>query len=208
VVLASGLVVRQICFDPDRVAQRFEQIEPQLSDEMAEPVRRAIETHAQVKEALRQRQDDGKPGDGAVIRRVEAVVLDLLALAERWQSVEREANRTSAENLTRRLQEISDRMTATSDEVARRQYAQARDALGAQLGYLRDISRTRERVVARIHNHLAALERLHLAVLNHRGADAAKLFDEVVPMLDAIDEMGQEMDFASEAMSEVARAGG
>ncbi len=45
--------------------------------------------------------------------------------------------------------------------------------------YLQDISLNREGVMARTYNYLATLERLHLALWNNRGTDAAMLTGEI-----------------------------
>jgi hypothetical protein len=137
---------------------------------------------------------------------VERLVLEVFDMGRQWQEVERGAGRTSADELATRIESLDAKIGASTDEVARKQYQLARDALAAQLSYLTDISRNRERVMARAHNYLATLERLHLALWNHRGADAAKLADEVQPILDDIDDQGQEMAFATAAMSEATAA--
>ncbi len=203
-LVATGLVARQLRFERDKVLAAFERIRGSLSGEILELCERGVATYRRTKEALRDREDQGVSNDPKLTRGVESLMLRIVALGRRWQEVEREANRTSADALTDRLAELEDKIAHAQDPVARRQYEKAKDALGAQLGYLRDISRNRERVTARVHNYLAALERLHLAVLNHQGADAAKFSDELQPLLDEIDDYGVEIDIASEALTEAA----
>lgn len=199
-----GLVARQIHFEHDRVAQEFAAVKEQLSGEMLDLAQRSLETYRRINEVLRDRKDRGTPPDPKLISAVDDLVLRILDLGRKWHEVEKEASRTSAGALVERIGELQGKIDKSQDKVARRQYEMARDALQAQLGYLRDISRSRERVVARVHNYLAALERLHLAVLNHRGADTAKFSAGLSPLIDEISNIGQEMDFASEAISEVA----
>jgi len=94
-------------------------------------------------------------------------------------------------------------MSRTEDSIAKGQYQQAHAALAEQLRYLREIGTARERVVARMHHYLAAMERLRMAVLNHRSADASRLSTEVQPILDDLKDLGREIDCSSEAMGEV-----
>ena len=54
-----------------------------------------------------------------------------------------------------------------------------------------------------MHNYLAAMERLRLALINHRSADASAKSSEVAPILADLAELGQEIDLGSQAMGEV-----
>ena len=204
-LLGVSLIVRQLWMAQDPVAQAFSEVRPKLSGEMLDLCQRAMALYGRVKEVLEDRQDSGS-ADPELSRAVKDMVLRIFSLAHKWHEVEREAARCSASDLHVRVEEIEAKLEATSDPVARRQYRMAREALSSQVRYLDDISRNRERVTAQVYNYLAALERLNLAVLNHRGADAAKLSDEIQPILDEIEDVGQEMDLVSDAISEAAEA--
>lgn len=200
-----SLIVRQLWIAQDPVGQAFSEVRPKLSGEMLDLCQRAMALYTRVQEVLQDRRNNGS-ADPELSRAVRDMVLRIFGLAHKWHEVEREAARSSASDLSSRVEEIEAKLAATSDPVARRQYRMAREALSSQVRYLDDISRNRERVIAQVYNYLAALERLHLAVLNHRGADAAKLTDEIGPILDEIEDVGQEMDLVSDAISEAAEA--
>ncbi len=202
-LVGIGLVARQVTFEHDRVAQEFSRVKGTLSGEMLTLAERARSTYRRIMEVLRDRKDRGTPPAPTLLKAVDSLVFRIFELGGTWQEVENEANRTSAEDLGDRLSELEGKIAASTDAVARRQYEMARDAIVAQLGYLRDISRSRERVIARVYNYLAALDRLLLGVLNHRGADAAKFDATLAPMIDEIATIGQELDFVTEAMREV-----
>jgi len=200
-----SLIVRQVWIAQDPVGQAFSEVRPKLSGEMLDLCQRAMALYARIQEVLHDRRENGS-ADPELSRAVKDMVLRIFGLAHKWHEVEREAARSSASDLHTRVEEIDAKLEATSDPVARRQYRMAREALSSQARYLDDISRNRERVTAQVYNYLAALERLHLAVINHRGADAAKLTDEIAPILDEIEDVGQEMDLVSDAISEAAVA--
>jgi hypothetical protein len=200
---AVGLVVRQVWVERDPVARAFSEIRPALSGEMLELCQRALVQYRRVQELLRDRRQQGASTDPELIREVEQLVLRILGLGRKWQEVEREAGRTNAGELEARLEELEQKIQQTADAVALKQYTMARDALRTQQRYLQHISRNRERVTAQVHNYLAALERLHLALLNHLGAGAAKLSDEIQPILDGLGDRGAELEFASEAINEL-----
>ena len=205
-LVSIALVARQITWHPDPVVKGFEEVQPQLAGEMLELADQAVTLYTRTQQVLKDRREQGNDTEPALAQAVERLVLRIFAMGRQWQEVERGAGRTTAEDLTARVDGLDRKIEQTTDEVARRQYRMAREALMTQLKYLREISRNRERVTARVHNYLATLERLHMALWNHRGADAAKLSDEVQPILDEIEDVGHEMDFASEALDEVVTA--
>jgi hypothetical protein len=202
-LVSVGLLLRQISLERDPVTDAFDRIKPTLSGEMLDLSQRAVTLYARIQQVLHDLKEKGNGAEPALTQVVKNLVMKIIHLGPKWNEVEREAGRTSAGDLTARIESLDKKIEETTDEVARKQYRMAREALGSQVRYLSDIGRSRERVVARVHNYLATLERLHLAVVNHRGADAAKLSDEIQPILDEIESIGHEMDFASEAISEV-----
>ncbi len=202
-LVSIGLLARQIMVTQDPVAEAFDEIKSTLSGEMLELSSRAVVLYQRIQEVLKDRQEKGAETEPDLSRSVQELVMKIISLGPKWNEVEREVEKTSADGLLERLEVLEKKIAGTTDEVARKQYRMAREALQSQAQYLQGISRSRERVMARVHNYLATLERLHLAVINHRGADAAKLSDEIHPILDEIDNFGHEMDFASEAMNEV-----
>jgi len=202
-LVSIALVARQITWHQDPVVKAFEEVRPQLAGEMLDLADQAVTLYVRTQQVLKDRRDKGAETEPALGQAVERLVLRIFSMGRQWQEVERGASRTTADDLTTRIEALDQKIEQTADAVARKQYRLAREALGTQLKYLREISRNRERVTARVHNYLATLERLHMALWNHRGADAAKLSDEVQPILDEIEDVGQEMDFASEALDEV-----
>ena len=202
-LVSVALVVRQLHWVQDPVTKAFEKVRPTLSGEMLELADQAVTLYIRTQQVLRDRQANGTPTEPALGRSVEKLVLRIFHMGRQWQEVERGAGRTNPEELTDRIATLEGKIEQTTDAVARKQYVMAREALNTQVRYLQDISRNRERVMARVHNYLATLERLQLALWNHKGTDAAQLSDEVQPILDEIDDIGQEMDFSSEAIDEV-----
>jgi len=202
-MVSIALIARQITWHQDPVTKAFEEVRPKLGGEMLDLADQAVTLYVKTQQVLRDRRERGNETEPALALAVERLVLRIFAMGQKWQEVEQGAGGTSADDLTARIEALDAKIEQTRDQVARKQYGLAREALASQLKYLREISRNRERVVARVHNYLATLERLHMALWNHRGADAAKLSDEVQPILDEIEDVGHEMDFASAALDEV-----
>jgi len=97
---------------------------------------------------------------------------------------------------------ITRRLESSTDPQTRTDFERAREAVTAQLAYLDEIARGRERAVARLTHQVATLERLRLAAVRHRSVDAARLGAELQPVVEEIADAGGDLDLASEALSE------
>lgn len=143
-------------------------------------------------------------GDEAPAARAAAddMVLQMTRFGRRWRDLELEAASSRPDELNARLQLVGRKLEASVDPLARLELGRAREALSAQLGYLDEIRNGRERAMARLEHQVAALERLRLAALRHRSADAGRLGAELQPMVDELSQAGGELDVAAEALSE------
>ena len=79
----------------------------------------------------------------------------------------------SETELASRMLDLDQRITAATDPEVKAQYQAARGALDDQQRYRSHIRRNRERLVARMHNHVAALEKFELAATSLEASRAA-----------------------------------
>lgn len=198
----TALALRQVHLTVDPLQQRYDTLRTAVGGELKDLLERAMVAYGRIAEVLRDREDNGNSTDPQLSRGVGQLIARVLDLGERWDEVEKEASRSDAADLKERVQQLDDKVRVARDPVARKQYELARGALEAQLGHLRGIDLSRERVVARLHNYLATLERVNLAVVNHRGADTAQFSAQVAPILAELDGIGEEMELTSEAIHE------
>lgn len=148
---------------------------------------------------------------GGEVPAARAAADDLLGkmtrFGRRWRELEAEAARSLPDELRARLLLVGRRLEASSDPLARAELARAREAMSAQLAYLEEIANGRERAVARLEHQVATLERLRLAALRHRSADAARMGAELQPVVDELAQAGGDFDIAAEALTEATIAG-
>jgi hypothetical protein len=104
---------------------------------------------------------------------------------------------TDAE-LARRMTDLDNKVAATTDPEAKAQYQAARAALDDQHRYREHIAKGRERLVARMHNHVAALEKFQLAAT---GLEAARASANGANQ--QLDELSQSVAASGEALAEV-----
>lgn len=106
---------------------------------------------------------------------------------------------TDAE-LAARMADLDARIAAASDDETRTQYKSARAALDDQRRYREHIAKGRERLVARMHNHVAALEKFQLAAT---GLEAARAATAGAPAVKQLDELSQDVTASGEALAEI-----
>ncbi len=135
---------------------------------------------------------------------LEEAVIRLFDVGRRWNNSAADGAPKLAASLVDRIDTLDKRIDATEDKVAREQYQQAKAALAEQLRYIKEIGTSRERVLARMHNYLAAMERLRLAVINLESANASR--EAVQPLLTDVEELGRDIVSSAEAMAEADRA--
>lgn len=191
-VAVFALLPRHVEIVTDEVAAAYESVSGEMRGEVAELVRRGYDLWKRAAERI----EEGDPNRDTL----REATMRLLEVAKRWQRVEAERPNHLSMSLVDRMNELEERIERTEDPVAREQYELARKALGEQLRYLKDIGKHRERVVARMHNYLAAMEQLRLAVVKLASTDAAR--GEITPLLSEIAELGRDMDTSSEALLE------
>jgi hypothetical protein len=183
---------RHILIVRDRVGQAHQALVGRVSGEVADLALRGLslwrktESNLQVGDANREMLEDG--------------VLRLFDVANRWAAVEAETQSETPELLSQRIAELDARIDGASDDIARTQYQEARDALTEQQRYLEGIGTSRERVLARMHNYLAAMERLNLAVVNVKSTSASKSAVDVQPMVESLVDLGRDIDALGEAL--------
>jgi len=124
----------------------------------------------------------------------------MVRFGREWMEIESRAKETRAESLTERVALLESRLEKSTDPIARVELGRAIQAIRAQAEALAEILNGRERAVARLEHQVATLERLRLAALRHRSADASRLQAELQPVLEELQEAGGDYDLASEAL--------
>lgn len=195
-VAVLGLAVRHLAIARDRVADAYIAIKDSTKGEVYELVLRGHSVWTKASANL----DEDDPNREIL----QEAVLRLFDTARRWTTVESNASQHAAASLVDRMDSLKSRIDKASDDVVKGQYQQAHDALGEQLKYLKEIGTNRERVLARMHNYLAAMERLRLAVINLDSQSASR--NAVAPIVTSLEELGQDIDSCSEALVEAQAA--
>jgi hypothetical protein len=125
-------------------------------------------------------------------------VLKTLEVAAR--SAEVKLSGPSEAELTQRMTDLDQRIAAATDREVKTQYQSARAALDDQQRYRAKIRQGRERLVARMHNHVAALEKFELAAT---GLDAARAEATGSSVISQLEELSHEVEASGDALAEL-----
>ena len=125
-------------------------------------------------------------------------VLKTLEVAAR--SAEVKITGPSETELTQRMADLDQRIVAATDREVKTQYQSARAALDDQQRYRAKIRQGRERLVARMHNHVAALEKFELAAT---GLDVARAETAGSSLVSELEELSHDVAASGDALAEL-----
>ena len=213
-IASLGVTGRELEWGPSEAALPSPAAAPPLTDgggvALGVAVPAAPVANREIDQLLARAQSafrDAKAALGDEAPEAKAAAEDLLQrivrFAGRWSDLDAEAARTDRLALATRLDDVGAREEAARDEVVKAEYGRARAALRGQLEYLDGIEQGRERAVARLHHHIAVMERLRLAALHHRSADASRIGEDLAPLVEDLNRAGQELDTAAEILAEL-----
>jgi hypothetical protein len=178
----------RVSLDPVQAAIR--RLPTELDSEVRELCNRSIAIWNTAKDKLA----DGDPGKSLV----KDGVMKTLEVATKSADV-RVAGPTDAE-LAKRMEDLDQRIASSTDSEVKAQYQAARSALDDQKRYRDHIKQNSERLVARMHNHVAALEKFQLAAGGLVAARAATAGASAVKQLE---ELSADVAASGEALAEL-----
>ena len=174
----------------DPVAAAIRRLPVELDGEVRELCNRSIAIWAGAKDKLA----DSDPGKNLVRDGV------LKALEVATKSADVKISGASEAELGKRMADLDGRIANATDGEVKAQYQAARAALDDQKRYRDHIHQNRERLIARMHNHVAALEKFQLAAGGLVAARAASAGASAVKQLE---ELSADVAASGEARAEL-----
>lgn len=154
IVAVLALLPRHLGLASDPVAAAIRALPVGLDAEVRSLCGRSV--------AIWQATRDKLGDDDAGVALVRDGVLKALEVAAKSASIGAQPGTSDAE-LAKRMDDLDARIAAATDDEIKDQYRSARAALSDQRHYRDGIRQNRERLVARLHNHVAALEKFEVA---------------------------------------------
>jgi hypothetical protein len=205
-VAALGLVGRFLRLARDPVGEAIDGARPELDRAGLSLCARAATAAAKIRVAAT------TAAGGAESRRATAdaeaiarrVALEIVALLRRQRAIARQAEAPSAGELAAHIGEVEAQLAAATDPLAREAYARARAALHDQGRRLETLRVSADRVLARLHTEVAALEATALAIAARGGAATAEDAAALAPLADRLRTASGDLDLEAEAVIELA----
>ncbi|MEJ7601729.1 MAG: hypothetical protein WKG01_27765 [Kofleriaceae bacterium] len=189
-VAVLALLPRHLKIESDAVLAAVRALPATLDPEVRGLCDRSVAIWSTTKGQL----ENGEPGKNLV----REGVLKTLEVACKSAAV-KVTGSTEAE-LDKRMADLDQRIATSTDAEAKSQYQSARGALDDQRRYRQHIAKGRERLVARMHNHVAALEKFQLAAT---GLQAARVASAGQVAAKQLDELSQDVAASGEALAEL-----
>jgi hypothetical protein len=183
-----AMLPRHLKFAADPVAAAVKRLPADLDAEVKALCDRSLAIWNTAKDALADEGGKNLVRDG---------VLKTLEVGAK--SAEIKVTGPSDAELARRMSELDGKVAATTDPEAKTQYQAARAALDDQHRYREHIAKGKERLVARMHNHVAALEKFQLAAT---GLEAAK-HTSTTTAVKQLEELSSNVTASGEALAEI-----
>ena len=177
----------KVSMDPVKAAIRT--LPTELDTEVRDLCNRSIDIWNGAKDKLA----DNDPGKNLV----RDGVLKTLEVATKSADVKMGG---SEEELAKRMEDLDKRIANATDSEVKSQYQSARAALDDQRRYRDHIKQNRERLIARMHNHVAALEKFQLAAGGLAAVRAASAGAAAVKQLE---ELSADVAASGEALAEL-----
>jgi hypothetical protein len=195
-VALLGLLPRHVERRPDEVTEAWAGLRRTAPREVGELLDRVMNV-------WRQARASGSCTPAARAE-LEQAARRLLDLTRRWLALSNEAEGNPvAQELAQRRCQLEERLASTSDPVARAYYERAQAALGEQLRCLEDCAVSRDRVMGQLHYSVALMEQLCWSIVSQRSADVLLGSEDLRPLLEGLDALGQELVFHGAAAREV-----
>ncbi len=188
--IAASCAPLHLSFQADAVEAKLAALRPLLGGELRPLAERAAAARAAATAAL----PSGSRGDLHGL--LEGLALAALDLARRAADLGRTASLAVEEDLAKRVAQLAKSAESAADAAARGSYLRAVETLSGQLEHCRRVRGSRERVVARLHEEVAQLERARFALTLLEGADA----DRSAAELDLLGDRLQHSAIACEAV--------
>lgn len=166
--IAAATAPLHVLVAPDKVASRLALLRASLGAEVGPLAEKAVAARTAAARAL-------PPGARGDLRGLlDALALAALDLASRAAVLGRAISPAVEDELARRFAAASQAADIASDPAARQSYRRAAATIEGQLEHCRRVRRTRDRLVARLHEEVAQLDRSRFALVLLAGADEGR----------------------------------
>lgn len=199
--IAAGAGLRRLEPQGDPLIERANALLAAIAEPLKTKVAEALATWAEARGALD--TDSEIPTEAREQSRALADQLfeRVLETGEGWHQVQSDLKGPKARSLDDKLKDLEARLAATDDDVTRGHLSRAQAALLAQKSAVDDLRRNLGRAEAVVDVQVALLERLGLAISQHRVSERERFFVELAAVADEATRVSDDVDALSQAIA-------
>ncbi|MCC7110520.1 MAG: NAD-binding protein, partial [Deltaproteobacteria bacterium] len=200
IAAASGLRRLETVRDP--VIEKSDAVLEGLVEPVLGKVKDGLSTWEEIHQGIA--KDAQMSGDtaGEALRQGRRLVESMLETAQTWKQIHADLSSPRLAGIAEKLAEFEKRIGETEDEVTKGHLLRAAQALRAQKSAIDGLKVGTGRAEAALDAQVALLERLRLAVAQHRVSDRERFAVEVSAVADQVSRLSDDLESLSAAIAE------
>jgi len=200
--IAAGAGLRRLQPKADPLTERASTLLETLVEPVRSKVAEALATWAEIKASLAKDPSMSQAAAEETIKQAELLVEHVIETATTWGQIHSDLMSPKVKQVDEKLKDLSARLEATTDDVTKGHLTRALAALQAQQSAVAGLKVNMGRAEAAIDAQLALLERLRLAVAQHRVSDRERFMVELTAVAEQAGRLSDDLETLSAAISE------
>lgn len=200
IAAASGL--RRLQKTKDPLLEKADQVLLHLADPVRTKVLEGLSTWAEIETALDKDESMSPDAREETQKQARVLVDAVLETAKTWGQIHHDLQSPKVKSVDEKLTDLEKRLADTKDDVTRGHLTRALSALQAQRSAVDGLKVGMQRAEAALDAQLALLERLRLAVAQHRVSDRERFNVELTAVAEQAGRLSDDLDALSAAVAE------
>lgn len=200
VAAASGL--RRIEAVRDPLIERSAAVLEDLAEPARAKVKDGLSTWTEINEGITKDGQMSPETAAEAVRQARKLVESMLETAHTWKQIHHDLSSPRLSGIAEKLADFEKRIDETNDEVTKGHLLRAAQALRAQKSAIDGLKVGTGRAEAALDAQVALLERLRLAVAQHRVSDRERFAVEVSAVADQVARLSDDLESLSAAIAE------
>jgi hypothetical protein len=200
--IAAGAGLRRLQPQQDPITERATTLLQSLAEPVRAKVLEALATWSEIGQGLAKDPSMSAASADESRKQAEHLVTHVLETATTWGQIHGDLVSPKVKAVDDKLKDLQARLDATDDEVTKGHLTRALVALKAQKSAVDGLKVNMGRAEAAIDAQVALLERLRLAVAQHRVSDRERFMVELTAVAEQADRLSDDLEALSAAIAE------
>jgi len=200
--IAAGAGLRRLQQKADPLTERANALLETLVEPVRAKVLEALGTWSEIGQGIATDPSMSASSGEETMKQAELLMTHLLETATTWGQIHSDLKSPKVKAVDEKLKDLESRLAATSDDVTRGHLGRALAALMAQRSAVDGLKINMGRAEAAIDAQLALMERLRLAVAQHRVSDRERFTVELTAVAEQAGRLSDDLETLSMAIAE------